>query len=107
MRTKHFNPLESELLNNFFAGSSPFNSKLNLWRLKDSANCDIDVDAIETPRHFLFHCSGTRELRKNLIEIIKGKTGKPDLTMHLIWKYDSCLSVLAEELKKRFLPDME
>ena len=107
MRTKHFNSLESELLNNFFAGSSPFNSKLNLWRLKDSANCDIDVDVIETPRHFLFHCSGTRELRKKLIEIIKGNTGNPDLTMQLIWKYDSCLSVLAEELKKRFLPDME
>ena len=107
MRTKHFNPLESELLNNFFAGSSPFNSKLNLWRLKESAYCDIDADVIETPRHFLFHCSGTRELRKNLTEFIKGKTGKPDLTMHLIWKYDSCLSMLADELKKRFHPDME
>ena len=106
MRTKHFSPLESEILNNFFAGSSPFNNKLNLWRLKDSANCDTDVNDIETPRHFLFNCSGTREMRNKLIEIIKEKTGRPDLTMNVIWKYDSCLSVLADELKKRFFPDV-
>ena len=106
MRCKHFSPFDSEILNNFFAGSSPFNSKLNLWRLKDSANCDTDVNDIETPRHFLFHCSGTREMRKNLTEIIKVKTGKPDLTLNAIWKHDSCLFVLAEGLKNRFFPDV-
>ena len=106
MRTKHFSPFESEILNNFFAGSSPFNCKLNLWRLKASPNCDIDSNDMETPRHFLFHCSGTREMRKNLTEIIKEKTGKPDLTLNAIWKHDSCLSVLADGLKERFFPDV-
>ena len=105
MRTKNFSNLHSELLNNFFAGSSPFNSKLNLWGLKDTANCDIDNDETETPRHFLFQCRKTQDLRKNLKEIIRDEIGVPDLSMKQIWKSNACLTILAEELEKRFVPD--
>ena len=106
MRTKDFNNIESELLNNFFAGSSPFNHKLNLWGLRDSPKCEADIDEDETPRHFLFHCSNTRDLRRNLMNIARNETGFYAISMNFIWKSNECLSLLAEELQKRFHPDM-
>ena len=102
MRLENFNNEDTELLNNFFAGSSAFNDKMHLWGLKPSPNCDADPGFRETPRHFLFSCSNTRNMRESLREIIKSENGNRCLTFKAIWKSDQCLRQLAQELKNRF-----
>ena len=102
MRVKHFDNYDTQLLHNFFAGSIPFNAKLNLWRLHDSPKCDFDPACDETPGHFLFECTDTENLRQSLKNTIKNEFGVNDFTLKLIWKSEECLAILAKSLKERF-----
>ena len=102
MRLENFSNEEAELLNNFFAGSIGLNDRLNLWGLKPSPNCDSDPGFRETPRHFLFLCSSTNDLRESLISIISAENGTRQLTFKSIWNSDECLHLLARKLKERF-----
>ena len=99
MRLEKFSNQEIELLNNFFAGSIAFNDKKHLWGLCNSPNCDSDPGFRETPRHFLFSCSDTVNLRDELKDIIDSEQGFRCLTFHSIWKSDQCLRLIAKALK--------
>ena len=101
MRLENFNNEEIEILNNFFAGSIALNDRLHLWGLKSSPNCEHDPGFRETPRHFLFTCSSTIDLRNKLLDTINTEVGYRLLTFKSIWKSDECLHLLAQELKKR------
>ena len=101
MRLENFNNEDAELLNNFFAGSIALNDRLHLWGLKPSPNCDSDPGFRETPRHFLFSCSSTNDLRELLMDTISAENGTRQLTLKSIWKSDECLHLLAQELKRR------
>ena len=104
MRVDNFSIYESELLNNFFAGSIPLNKKLHLWKLKDSPYCEVDNNIEETPSHYLFECLEQRTLRKEFLDTISGETGQRMLTFKSMWKSDHSLKLLVSELIKRFPP---
>ena len=99
MRLEKFSNEEIEYLNNFLAGSIPFNDKKHLWGLCNSPNCDSDPGFRETPRHFLFSCSDTVNLREELKDIIVSEQGFRCLTFRSIWKSDQCLHLIAKALK--------
>ena len=104
VRMEHFNNHETELLNNFFAGSIPLNRKLHLWGLRDSPHCDVDNNTNETPSHYLFVCDQQRVLRENIQSTIMEESGHRMFTYRAIWKSDNCLKLLVDELIKRFPP---
>ena len=103
-RMEHFNNHETELLNNFFAGSIPLNGKLHLWGLRDSPYCDVDINTNETPSHYLFECNQQRHLREDIKNTIMVETGQRMFTYRAIWKSDTSLKLLVDELVKRIPP---